>query len=99
MPASDQHQGYRGDSCWSRGLAWSLYGFTRTYRQTGRAEYPRNAEARRCLLLAHLPADGVTPWTFDAPLRGPLSRSQVDTSAAPSHRPACSTSPTPARTR
>ncbi|HEX4947002.1 MAG TPA: glycoside hydrolase family 88 protein, partial [Blastocatellia bacterium] len=23
------HQGYRGDSCWSRGLAWSLYGFTR----------------------------------------------------------------------
>ena len=33
------HQGYRGDSCWSRGLAWSLYGFTRSYLQTQRGEY------------------------------------------------------------
>ena len=28
-------QGYRGDSCWSRGLAWSLYGFGTCYRLTG----------------------------------------------------------------
>jgi unsaturated chondroitin disaccharide hydrolase len=27
-------QGYRGDSCWSRGLAWSLYGFGTCYRLT-----------------------------------------------------------------
>ncbi|MDX1933605.1 MAG: glycoside hydrolase family 88 protein [Capsulimonadales bacterium] len=76
------HQGYRGDSCWSRGLAWSLYGFVRSYRQTGRAEYLATAEANAAYLIAHLPAGGVTPWDFDAPLDGPLSRSQVDTSAS-----------------
>src|SRR5689334_197814 len=53
------HQGWRGDSCWSRGLAWSLYGFTRSYRQTGRAEYLQTAEANAAYYLANLPADGV----------------------------------------
>lgn len=74
------HQGYRGDSCWSRGLAWSLYGFTRSYRQTGRAEYLQTAMANADYYLAHLPADGVTPWDYDAPDDGPLSRKQIDTS-------------------
>ena len=27
-------QGYRGDSCWSRGLAWSLYGFSQVHHFT-----------------------------------------------------------------
>jgi unsaturated chondroitin disaccharide hydrolase len=76
------NQGYLGDSCWSRGLAWSLYGFTRSYRQTGHAEYLQAAEANAAYYLAHLPPDGVTPWDFDAPADGPLSRKQVDTSAA-----------------
>ncbi len=76
------HQGYRGDSCWSRGLAWSLYGFTRTYKQTGRAEYLQTALANADYYLENTPASGVTPWDYDAPLSGPLSRNQVDTSAA-----------------
>ena len=76
------HQGYRGDSCWSRGLAWSLYGFTRSYRQTGRAEYLETALLNAEYYLQNTPADGVTPWDYDAPDSGPLAKSQVDTSAA-----------------
>jgi unsaturated chondroitin disaccharide hydrolase len=76
------HQGYRGDSCWSRGLAWSLYGFTRSYMQTGRADYLETAMMHADYFLDNTPADGVTPWDFDAPDSGPMSRAQVDTSAA-----------------
>jgi unsaturated chondroitin disaccharide hydrolase len=78
------HQGYRGDSCWSRGLAWSLYGFTRSYLQTGRAEYLETAMLNAGYYLENTPPhilDGVTPWDYDAPESGPLSRLQVDTSA------------------
>jgi unsaturated chondroitin disaccharide hydrolase len=76
------HQGYRGDSCWSRGLAWSLYGFTRSYLQTRRAEYLETAMLNADYYLEHTPPDGVTPWDYDAPLEGPLARTQVDTSAS-----------------
>ncbi len=76
------HQGYRGDSCWSRGLAWSLYGFTRSFRQTGRAEYLETAMLNADYYLANTPASGITPWDYDAPETGPLAKSQVDTSAA-----------------
>lgn len=76
------HQGYRGDSAWSRGLAWSLYGFTRSYLQSGRAEYLETAQLNADYYLEHTPPDGVTPWDYDAPDSGPLSRKQVDTSAA-----------------
>lgn len=76
------HQGYRGDSCWSRGLAWSLYGFTRSYKQTGRGIYLQTAMRNAEYYLQNTPADGVTPWDYDAPESGPLARGQVDTSAS-----------------
>ena len=76
------HQGFRGDSCWSRGLAWSLYGFTRSYLQTGIGEYLETAQLNADYYLANTPANGVTPWDYDAPDSGPLAKSQVDTSAA-----------------
>ena len=76
------HQGYRGDSCWSRGLAWSLYGFARSYGQTRTGAYLEAAMANADYYLKNTPADGVTPWDYDAPETGPISRHQVDTSTA-----------------
>jgi len=73
------HQGFRGDSCWSRGLAWSLYGFGTCYSYTRDPRFLETAEACADFYIEHSPADGVPPWDYDAP---PESRSQVDTSAA-----------------
>jgi unsaturated chondroitin disaccharide hydrolase len=75
-------QGFRGDSCWSRGLAWSLYGFGTCYRLTKDPIYLQTAELNAGYWLSHAPENGVVPWDFDAPESGPLSRAQVDTSAA-----------------
>jgi unsaturated chondroitin disaccharide hydrolase len=78
-------QGYRGDSCWSRGLAWSLYGFGTCYELTGDPVYLEVAQLNAAYWLKHAPEDGVVPWDFDAPPSseaGPLSRAQPDTSAA-----------------
>lgn len=75
-------QGYRGDSCWSRGLAWSLYGFGTCYQLTGNPVYLEVAQLNADYWLTHVPNDGVAPWDFDAPESGPLSRGQVDTSAS-----------------
>jgi unsaturated chondroitin disaccharide hydrolase len=75
-------QGYRGDSCWSRGLAWSLYGFGTCYQLTRNPVYLEVAQLNAYYWLTHVPDDGVAPWDFDAPDSGPLSRAQVDTSAS-----------------
>ena len=75
-------QGYRGDSCWSRGLAWSLYGFGTCYQLTKEPVYLETAQLNADYWLAHMPACGIAPWDFDAPADGPLSRAQVDTSAS-----------------
>jgi unsaturated chondroitin disaccharide hydrolase len=81
MLRQSTHQGYRGDSCWSRGLAWSLYGFTRSFDQEPRGEYLETAQLNADYYLANTPPNGVTPWDYDAPESGPLARGQVDTSA------------------
>ncbi|HUJ20582.1 MAG TPA: glycoside hydrolase family 88 protein [Bryobacteraceae bacterium] len=73
------HQGWRGDSCWSRGLAWSLYGFGTVYRYTRDPRFLRTAEACASYYIEHTPANGVPPWDLDAP---PENRELVDTSAA-----------------
>jgi unsaturated chondroitin disaccharide hydrolase len=73
------HQGYRGDSCWSRGLTWALYGFGTVYTQTRDARFLRTAEACAEYYMSYAPPDGVPPWDFDAPAE---SRRQVDSSAA-----------------
>jgi unsaturated chondroitin disaccharide hydrolase len=73
------HQGYRGDSCWSRGLAWSLYGFGTCYGYTRDPRFLATAQACADFYISHTPADGVAPWDFDAPEE---SRKLLDTSAA-----------------
>lgn len=75
-------QGYRGDSCWSRGLAWSLYGFGSCYGLTRDPRYLKTAELNAEFWLSFAPENGVVPWDFDAPKSGPLNRDQVDTSAS-----------------
>ena len=79
-------QGYNALSCWSRGLAWSLYGFGTCYRLTGEQEYLSAAESNAGYWMSHIPTDGshygLAPWDFDAPDEGPLSRMISDTSAS-----------------
>ena len=73
------HQGYRGDSCWSRGLAWAIYGFGSAFQYARDQLLLATAEACADFYILHTAADGVPPWDFDAP---PDSRKLLDTSAA-----------------
>ena len=73
------HQGWRGDSCWSRGLTWALYGFGTCYEYSRDPHFLKTAEMCADYYIAHSPKDGVPPWDFNA---SPESRKQVDTSAA-----------------
>jgi unsaturated chondroitin disaccharide hydrolase len=72
-------QGYRGDSCWSRGLAWAMYGFTVAYEYTRDPRFLQTAEACASYYIANTHADGVPPWDFNAPAN---NRQLLDTSAA-----------------
>ncbi|MEP7353971.1 MAG: glycoside hydrolase family 88 protein [Acidobacteriota bacterium] len=73
------HQGYRGDSCWSRGLAWALYGFTTCYEYSRDPHFIATAEACADYYITHSPPDGIAPWDFNAPAE---NRMLPDTSAA-----------------
>ena len=72
-------QGYRGDSCWSRGLAWSLYGFSNSYEYSRDPRFLETAEACADYYITHSNSDGIPPWDFNAP---PESRKLLDTSSA-----------------
>ncbi len=72
-------QGYRADSCWSRGLAWSLYGFGTCYEYSRDPHFLETAQACADYYIAHTPSDGVPPWDYDAPIE---SRTLLDTSTA-----------------
>ena len=73
------YQGYRGDSCWSRGLAWALYGFTTAYQYSHDPRFLDTAQSCADFYIAHCPPDGIPAWDFNAPVE---NRSLVDTSAA-----------------
>jgi len=63
----ETHQGYSDSSCWSRGEAWGLYGFTMCYRYTKERRYLAQAEHIAAYILRHLPEDMVPYWDYDAP--------------------------------
>lgn len=76
------HQGLRDDSRWARGLAWSLYGYSKCYALTGDERWLAVSERNADFWLANLPADGVPYWDFDADLSKPAPWGvQKDTSA------------------
>lgn len=77
------HQGLRPDSAWARGLAWSMYGYSKCYGLTGMDEYLEVAERNADYWLTHLPEDKIPYWDFDADLSAPLPWGpQKDSSAA-----------------
>lgn len=76
------HQGLRGDSAWARGLAWSLYGYSKVYGLTQNAEFLEVSERNADYWLSHLPDDKVPYWDFDADLSQPAPwGAQKDSSA------------------
>ena len=60
-------QGWRSDSCWARGLAWAIYGFTSAYKLVRDDRFLETAEQCSDYFLEQVPANGVTPMDFDAP--------------------------------
>ncbi|MBN2037882.1 MAG: glycoside hydrolase family 88 protein [Chitinispirillaceae bacterium] len=63
----ETRQGYSDSSCWARGQAWAVYGFTMAYRFTRDPRYLAAARSTADYYLRRLPADRVPFWDFDAP--------------------------------
>jgi unsaturated chondroitin disaccharide hydrolase len=61
------NQGYNDNSLWARGQAWSIYGYTMVYRETGDPEFLRFVEKITDIYLKRLPKDYVPYWDFDDP--------------------------------
>jgi unsaturated chondroitin disaccharide hydrolase len=50
-------QGHSGESCWSRGQAWAIYGFALAYRYTGDTTFLETARHVAAYYVDNLPAD------------------------------------------
>ena len=64
-------QGFRGDSCWSRGLAWAMYGFAVSSEYSRDPRFLETAEACTDYYITHTPHGGVPPWDYNAPAGEP----------------------------
>ena len=60
-------QGYRDDSCWSRGLAWALYGFGTAFHYSRDPRFLETARACAGYYLKNTPEGGVPYWDYDVP--------------------------------
>jgi len=60
------HQGKNADSVWARGLAWSLYGYSKVYALSKMPEFLEVSERNADYWLKNLPDDDVPLWDFHA---------------------------------
>jgi len=60
-------QGYSPQSCWSRGQAWGVYGFTTMFRRTGETDFRDTARRLADFALGALTPDNVPVWDYKAP--------------------------------
>jgi len=60
-------QGWRADSCWARGQAWAIAGFTSVYSYTQDPRFLATAKACADFYLQHTPEHGVPPNDWDEP--------------------------------
>ncbi|KOV67570.1 glycoside hydrolase family 88 protein [Streptomyces sp. MMG1121] len=60
-------QGYSPSSCWSRGQAWGIYGFTTMYRRTGHEPFLATARELADFAVGALTSDHVPVWDYLAP--------------------------------
>ena len=60
-------QGYSPFTCWARGLAWAIYGFTDTFLFTGDHFFLDTAERCAGYYLENTPDSGVPFWDYGAP--------------------------------
>jgi unsaturated chondroitin disaccharide hydrolase len=60
-------QGLHNESEWSRGQAWSLYGFVMSYRETGREDYLLHSKRIANYLINYLKNEAVPYWDFSLP--------------------------------
>lgn len=75
-------QGWRSDSCWARGLAWAMYGFSSVYEYTGDAHDLETAELCSQYYLEHVAEGGMPPNDFDEQqARGEEPTLRVESSA------------------
>lgn len=80
----DTHQGYKAESCWSRGQAWALYGFANMYRYTGIREYLESAKKLAEYYWYHLNENHLPAWdfTFQNDDKQPVDSSAASISAS-----------------
>jgi unsaturated chondroitin disaccharide hydrolase len=64
---NDTHQGYSPQTCWSRGQAWCIHGFTEAYRNTGYGPFLEVALKSLNFYLNNLPDDLVPYYDFFDP--------------------------------
>jgi hypothetical protein len=74
-------QGYSDSSCWARGQAWAIYGFTMAYRYTHKKEYLQYAKKAANYFIEQINKidDHVPYWDFNDPA---IPNTERDVSAA-----------------